>query len=113
MNEPIENEDAIVKEVRYKIGAGEDRPDLTESSERMLRVCLRLWAMLDAKNRAYGDSALNPVRIFSKASPLEQIRVRLDDKLSRLARGHAAGEDVEVDFAGYAVILLVARVFGA
>ncbi len=66
-------------------------------------------SLLIEKNAAYGDSALNPVRVFSKADPVEQIRVRLDDKLSRLARGSAAGEDVELDLIGYLVLLRVAR----
>lgn len=65
--------------------------------------------MLLAKNRAYGDSAVHPVRIFSKADSLEQIRVRIDDKLSRLMRGESAGEDVERDLIGYLVMLRVAR----
>jgi hypothetical protein len=65
--------------------------------------------MLIEKNHAYGDSALDPVRIFSKADPVEQIKVRIDDKLSRLARGAAAGEDVERDLIGYLVLLRVAR----
>lgn len=69
----------------------------------------QLAALLIQKNRAYGDSALNPVRIFSKADPVEQLLVRLDDKLSRLARGSAAGEDVELDLLGYLVLLRVAR----
>jgi hypothetical protein len=71
-----------------------------------------LWGigeMLKKKNAAYGDSALSPVRIFSKADPVEQILVRIDDKLSRLARGHAAGEDVEDDLMGYLVLLKVAK----
>jgi hypothetical protein len=71
--------------------------------------CDRLKDMLLAKNAAYGCSALDPVRIFSKADPVEQIRVRLDDKLSRLARGTAAGEDVEADLCGYLILLRVAR----
>lgn len=61
-------------------------------------------AMLLQKNEAYGDSALNPVRIFSKADPLEQLKVRIDDKLSRLARGENAGDDVIHDLLGYLVI---------
>lgn len=61
--------------------------------------------MLIAKNRAYGNAALDPVRIFSRANPSEQIRVRLDDKLSRLARGSDAGEDVILDLLGYLVLL--------
>ena len=65
--------------------------------------------MLVAKNAAYGDSALNPLRVFSKADVVEQLRVRIDDKLSRLARGDADGEDVELDLLGYLVLLRVAR----
>ena len=71
--------------------------------------CEALRELLFAKNVAYGNSALDPVRIFSKADPEEQIRVRLDDKLSRLARGSSAGEDVEQDLLGYLILLRVAR----
>jgi hypothetical protein len=71
--------------------------------------CNALRDMLIAKNKAYGNSALEPVRVFSKADPEEQIRVRLDDKLSRLMRGEAAGEDVEQDLMGYLVLLRIAR----
>jgi DNA-binding XRE family transcriptional regulator len=65
--------------------------------------------LLIAKNAAYGNSALDPVRIYSRANPAEQIRVRIDDKLSRLARGHAAGEDVTLDLLGYLVLLRIAE----
>ncbi len=64
--------------------------------------------MLLAKNQAYGDSALAPVRVFSRADPVEQLRVRLDDKLSRLARGSDAGEDVVADLIGYLFLLRIA-----
>lgn len=60
--------------------------------------------MLLQKNEAYGNSAFDPVRIFSKAPPKEQVLVRLDDKLSRLSRGEAAGEDVMLDLIGYLII---------
>ena len=64
-------------------------------------------------NIAYGDSALNPVRVFSKASSEEQLRVRIDDKLSRLARGSDAGEDTIKDLIGYLVLLRIAQKRGA
>jgi hypothetical protein len=65
---------------------------------------------LIAKNRAYGNSALEPVRIFSKADPLEQINVRLDDKLSRLARGQSNDtEDTEFDLLGYLILKRIAK----
>lgn len=73
------------------------------------RVLNDVGNMLIEKNKAYGDSALNPVRVFSKASTIEQLLVRIDDKISRMARGSAAGEDVELDLLGYLVILRVAR----
>ena len=65
--------------------------------------------MLIAKNAAYGNSALDPVRVFSRADPVEQLKVRIDDKLSRLMRGAAAGEDVITDLIGYLVLLKVAE----
>lgn len=71
--------------------------------------CDAIKAMLLEKNRAYGNSALDPVRIFNKADPVEQIRVRLDDKISRLMRGENAGEDVELDLIGYLVLLRIAK----
>jgi hypothetical protein len=72
-------------------------------------VCDEIKELLLEKNRAYGNSALDPVRIFSKADTCEQINVRIDDKLSRLIRGQAAGEDVEFDLIGYLVLKRVWR----
>ena len=79
------------------------------SQDEIATECDLIKEMLLSKNRAYGDSALSPVRVFSKADNVEQIRVRLDDKLSRLARGSAAGEDVSLDLIGYLVLLRIAE----
>jgi len=80
------------------------------SFEALVRAeCSALADMLVEKNRAYGNSALEPVRIFSRADVTEQIKVRIDDKLSRLARGSDAGEDVTLDLLGYIVLLRLAR----
>lgn len=82
---------------------------LQTTAMEISKVCNDLAEFLIEKNKAYGDSALSPVRIFSKASSEEQILVRLDDKLSRLARGHAMGEDVFKDAMGYLVLWEVLR----
>jgi len=73
-------------------------------------ICDAVKALLLEKNRKYGDSALNPVRIFSQSDSMEQIRVRIDDKLSRL-RNQQADEDEDVidDLIGYLVLLKVAQ----
>lgn len=69
--------------------------------------------VLIAKNAAYGDAALNPLRIFAKGvSPETGILVRLDDKLSRIARGEAAGEDQVLDMLGYFLLLRITRRLG-
>lgn len=78
-------------------------------AESVKHVLTHLERMLRAKNKAYGNSALEPVRVFSKADKAEQIRVRIDDKLSRLARGSNAGEDVLMDLMGYLVLLWIAE----
>jgi hypothetical protein len=60
------------------------------------------------KNRKYGNSALEPVRVMSKAATDEQIRVRIDDKLSRLQSGQLDDdEDVILDLIGYFILLIV------
>lgn len=61
-------------------------------------------AMLREKNKAYGNSAFEPLRIFSKAEPAAGVRVRIDDKLSRI-RNEAPGEDSIKDLIGYLAIL--------
>jgi hypothetical protein len=65
----------------------------------------RVSELLAEKNRAYGDSVANPVRIFSASAADEGVRVRIDDKLSRIVRGNAAGEDVLADLCGYVALL--------
>lgn len=77
-------------------------------------VIAEIRDLLIAKNKAYGDSALSPVRVFSKADPLEQIAVRIDDKLSRLMRGSAqataiASEDTVQDLLGYLLLYKIAK----
>jgi hypothetical protein len=84
-------------------------PELSEVQQMITEECDAVKNMLLEKNKAYGNSAIEPVRIFSKASTEEQILVRLDDKISRLSRGSAAGEDVVNDLLGYLIILRVCR----
>ena len=94
---------------QWKEAVGVSDTALTREQENIVGVCIQVCEMLLEKNRKYGNSALNPVRIFSKASPLEQIKVRLDDKLSRL-RSEQPDEDEDVinDIIGYCILFKVA-----
>ncbi len=71
-------------------------------------VCDEVKAMLIEKHQRYGSSATAPLRIFAKSDTVEQINVRIDDKLSRISRGSDGGEDTELDLIGYLILKRVA-----
>ena len=78
--------------------------------EKVYEITNGLAEMLIDKNKKYGNSALEPKRIFSKASAVEQILVRIDDKLSRVAnQSDLEDEDVLSDLLGYIVLLKIAK----
>ena len=69
------------------------------------KVCKEVEELLLAKNKAYGNSVGNPIRIFSRTSILDAMNVRIDDKLSRIARGSEFdGDDTELDLIGYLIL---------
>lgn len=76
-----------------------------------LNIVLRdLYDLLCEKNRKYGDSALNPVRIMSKADAMEQIKVRMDDKLNRIMNQQIdEDEDAVTDLFGYLALYHIAK----
>lgn len=80
-----------------------------ETVALIAKSCDDIRDLLIQKNRAYGNSALEPIRIFSKASSNEQILVRIDDKLNRIKQGANCldDEDVLQDLIGYLILLKV------
>ena len=75
------------------------------------QVCDNLSNLLQEKNDAYGNSALEPMKVFSKGSAVDSICARIDDKLMRIKnRGiNDDTEDTLYDICGYLVLLIVAR----
>jgi hypothetical protein len=87
-------------------------PAPSETVQRAQEWLKGIGDLLAEKNRKYGDSAANPMRVFSKASPVEQLLVRIDDKLSRIQRGGGlldTDEDVLRDLVGYVALLAVMK----
>jgi len=81
-----------------------------DTQHEIIQECNTIAEMLCDKNRKYGDSALNPVRVFSKCSAIEQINVRIDDKLSRLRSAQDDdAEDAEMDLIGYLILKRIAK----
>jgi len=95
----------------WKIEPQDDKPfELVYAPKATLvKACQDIVKFLLDKNRKYGNSAIEPVRIFSKADAVEQIKVRIDDKLSRLMNKQGdEDEDVLKDLIGYLFLLKVA-----
>ena len=84
---------------------------MKETQDKIRKTVKEVSDLLIQKNKQYGDSAMNPTRIFAKGSAEDLIRVRIDDKLNRLLQGDNSierDEDVILDLIGYLVLLLIA-----
>jgi hypothetical protein len=82
--------------------------DSTPACKASIDFLFEVSNLLVQKNKAYGDSAANPSRVFSRASAVEQILVRVDDKLSRIRTtgfDPDASEDTVQDLVGYLALL--------
>lgn len=77
--------------------------------EEVYQVLSEITEMLIAKNQKYGNSAIEPLGIFSDLSPEEGLKVRIDDKLKRIKNGSLNRDDEDVinDLIGYLVILKI------
>ena len=73
--------------------------------------CKSLEKLLLSKNAAYGNSALDPLKVFSEAGAVAGIKVRIDDKLMRIKNSGLvdATEDTLQDLAGYLILLMIAK----
>jgi hypothetical protein len=65
--------------------------------------------LLISKNLKYGNSALEPLGVFSQLSAKEGLLVRIDDKLKRIKNGSLEKDDEDVvnDLIGYLVLLKI------
>ena len=65
--------------------------------------------LLIVKNLKYGNSALEPLGVFSQLSAKEGLLVRIDDKLKRIKNGSLERDDEDVinDLIGYLVLLKI------
>jgi hypothetical protein len=79
------------------------------SGPKIMTACLEMMEMLIKKNVSYGDSAISPVRIFAQSDSIEQIKIRIDDKINRVKnnQGFAGDNDID-DLIGYLILLKIA-----
>ena len=68
-----------------------------------------LLNLLIAKNKNYGNSALEPLGIFNKSNSTEGIKVRLDDKLMRVKNCSELRKNDVADLLGYLTLLCISE----
>ena len=80
--------------------------------DKVKLVLTQIKDLLQSKNKKYGNSALDPVRIFSKANQTDQLLSRIDDKLSRIKNmgtDTQIDEDTVNDLIGYLILLKISK----
>ena len=83
---------------------------MTKSTQNSIKwTCNEIRDLLLEKNKAYGDSAIQPENIFSKLDNAQAICARIDDKLSRIKQKglNDLTEDTVQDLIGYLILYKV------
>ena len=82
-----------------------------KSTDKIKILGKEIIDLLVEKNGKYGDSALNPINIFSDGDAVNSLCARIDDKLSRIRNNgiNVDTEDTVKDLCGYLILLLLAR----
>ena len=82
---------------------------MLEFSAKVSDVLLEIKDLLIDKNKKYGNSALEPLGVFSQLSAKQGLLVRIDDKLKRIKNGSLDHDDEDVinDLIGYLVLLKI------
>jgi hypothetical protein len=77
--------------------------------EEVHDVLQKIENLLVAKNEKYGNSALEPLGVFSQLSAKQGLLVRIDDKLKRIKNGSLEKDDEDVvnDLIGYLILLKI------
>ncbi len=83
------------------------RTDSDDFAEKLDEVASKVVNLLKSKNKAYGNTALDPVQIFSRLDATEAICARIDDKIMRIKNKgiNDQTEDTVDDLIGYLLLL--------
>lgn len=81
----------------------------TPTQQKIKDILSGMTDLLLYKNKKYGDSAINPKKIFYKGNSTNSILIRLDDKIGRVMSNTEEKPRVNdvADIIGYCTLLLV------
>ena len=83
--------------------------DTMPTQRKIAELTEAIRDLLLYKNQKYGDSALNPKKIFDKGDARNSILIRLDDKLGHIMANADATPRINdvADIIGYCTLLLI------
>ena len=83
--------------------------DLPPTQQKIHEIIGAMKDLLLYKNQKYGDSAINPKKIFYKGDSTNSILIRLDDKLGRVMSNTEEKPRINdvCDIIGYCTLLLI------
>ena len=81
----------------------------TDTQRKIIDVLDGMKQLLLYKNQKYGDSAINPKKVFYKGDSTNSILIRLDDKIGRVMSNPDDKPRVNdvADIIGYCTLLLI------
>ena len=102
---PCNNKDCAIVKMGYREEDFEDTP----TQQKIKDILSGMTDLLLYKNKKYGDSAINPKKIFYKGDSTNSILIRLDDKIGRVMSSTEEKPRVNdvADIIGYCTLLLV------
>lgn len=82
---------------------------MTDTQQKIKEITDGMQELLLYKNQKYGDSAINPKKIFYKGDSTNSILIRLDDKLGRIISNTEEKPRINdvADIIGYCTLLLI------
>ena len=83
--------------------------DLPPTQQKIHEIMGAMKDLLLYKNQKYGDSAINPKKIFYKGDSTNSILIRLDDKIGRIMSNTEEKPRINdvCDIIGYCTLLLI------
>jgi hypothetical protein len=99
--------DATLGHSKYYYDFDRNKGEYISFDEKLDIIVKNVTDLLKEKNKAYGDSALNPAGIFSKLNATEALCARIDDKIMRIKNKgiNDKTEDTVNDLIGYLLLL--------
>lgn len=94
--------DVVMYDIAHNNKNNNNTLELVEVSNDFKRITDSVASLLEFKNKKYGNSALDPLNIFSGKCKVGQ---RLDDKLARVKNNDTLQKNDVADLIGYLVLV--------